>query len=331
MPSESTSSTAAAYDQLKNGVVIVTPGSRDTIRLEGNDRATFLHSFCTNDIKVLAAGDMCEAFFCNVQGKTIGHGYVLCRENDLIVDLPESQASRLLPHLDRYLIREDVQLHDESGQWQHVIVAGNDARQWVHRHLEACPERGRHVPFTVVGLTGIAMSRDWLSADAYTLMVQRTSSQAPSDVFEAFAAVGELHILEAGVELFEVLRVEQATPLFGRDISDDNLPQEVDRDAKAISFRKGCYLGQETVARLDALGHVNRKLCRLVFDTAELPVPGTALMQGEKQVGTITSAVHSPAYGAIGLGYVRRECFAAGTLLSSEHGHVRVADRFGSN
>jgi folate-binding protein YgfZ len=175
------------------------------------------------------------------------------------------------------------------------------------------------------------MSRDWLSADAYTLIVQRPSSLTTSELITEFAADCDERLPEAGVELFEVLRVEHATPLFGRDISDDNLPQDVDRDAQAISFRKGCYLGQETVARLDALGHVNRKLCRLVFDTAELPVPGTALMQGEKQVGTITSAVHSPAYGAIGLGYVRRECFAAGTLLSSEHGHVRVADRFGSN
>ena len=107
--------------------------------------------------------------------------------------------------------------------------------------------------------------------------------------------------------------------------SEENLPQELARDRWAISFNKGCYLGQETVARLDALGHVNQELRRLRFSGDIAPEPGLALTADDKPAGRVTSSVWSPAaQGPVALGYVRRNWLAAGTKLQSARGEATV-------
>ena len=116
---------------------------------------------------------------------------------------------------------------------------------------------------------------------------------------------------------------------YGQDISTENLPQEVDRDQHAISFTKGCYLGQETVARIDALGHVNRLLKSLSWDDAsELPPVAMPLQCEGKTVGQVTSVCWGSAAGkAVGLGYVRREHSSEGTELDTDLGPARVIPR----
>src|SRR5262249_26957999 len=131
---------------------------------------------------------------------------------------------------------------------------------------------------------------------------------------------------------FESLRIAAGTPVFGKDVGPDNLPQEVGRDARAISFVKGCYLGQETVARIDALGHVNKILTSLRFESDRVPPSGTAMEAEGKVIGSVTSSAPSPADGKpIGLGYVRvafaepeKEMTA---VLGDERVVVRVTSR----
>jgi hypothetical protein len=129
-----------------------------------------------------------------------------------------------------------------------------------------------------------------------------------------------------GAEAFEMTRIEAGTPEYGRDLSDANLPQELARDARAISFTKGCYIGQETVARLDAMGHVNRTLCGVCFAAAEIPLVGTEF-HGEagKSLGQVTSAAFSPRLGApLALAYVRRGTNTPGSRLESSLGAAEV-------
>ncbi len=113
------------------------------------------------------------------------------------------------------------------------------------------------------------------------------------------------------------MRIEAGTPVFGRDVTEKNLPQEFARDDRAISFVKGCYLGQETVARIDAVGHVNQILKGLAFEPGTAcPAPGSALESDGKRVGTITSAVDSPWRAhPVALGLIRTGHAAAGTVL----------------
>jgi folate-binding protein YgfZ len=157
-----------------------------------------------------------------------------------------------------------------------------------------------------------------------TLVGRKTD--APS-VAARLRTLGEpLGLVEVDPELSDVLRVEAGTPCFGRDVTAENLPQEVGRDQRAISFVKGCYLGQETVARIDALGHVNKLLKGLKFLTpgAATTADATLMLDG-KTVGKITSAALSPAWGVpVALGYVRLAHAEAGTeLLCMEEGEPR--------
>ena len=94
--------------------------------LTGADRQTFLNNFCTNDVKRLAPGDSCEAFFTNVKGKILGHGLVTCRDDELVFITVPGQAAKLIEHLDRYVIREDVQLRDTTAERAYLLIAGGD-------------------------------------------------------------------------------------------------------------------------------------------------------------------------------------------------------------
>ncbi len=134
-------------------------------------------------------------------------------------------------------------------------------------------------------------------------------------------SIAAKHVRLADDAVIESLRLEAGTPLYGVDISVENLPQEIARDTQAINFKKGCYLGQETVARIDALGHVNKLLLLVKFPaSAAIPV-GTELLAGDKVVGRVTSAAWSPQHQAmLALGYVRRELAKRGTRVESSAG-----------
>jgi hypothetical protein len=128
-----------------------------------------------------------------------------------------------------------------------------------------------------------------------------------------------------GEAAFHTLRIEAGVPLFGVDFDEQNFPQEVGRDREAISFTKGCYLGQETVARIDALGHVNNRLIGVHFFGSQVPEPGMELLHEGKKVGQITSAAFSRRlYGPLALAMVRREANSPGTRLESSIGKCEV-------
>jgi folate-binding protein YgfZ len=131
--------------------------------------------------------------------------------------------------------------------------------------------------------------------------------------------------IRCGPAAVDTARLECGTPLFGIDVTDDNLPQEVNRDALAISFTKGCYLGQETVARIDAVGHVNRLLVGLRFSGSAIPAAGAPLLATGQPIGHVTSAAWSPRLNApLALAYVRRNSAKPGTQLSSDSASAEV-------
>jgi folate-binding protein YgfZ len=141
-------------------------------------------------------------------------------------------------------------------------------------------------------------------------------------------SIGTFHsidVIHCDPQIAEIVRVESGVPMYGRDITDENLPQEVNRNAQAISFTKGCYLGQETVARIDALGHVNKLLVGLKISGATVPTAGTELTAQGKVVGHVTSAVFSPRLNApLALGYVRTGNNEVGNRVESPLGSAEV-------
>src|SRR5262245_4374605 len=128
MIAEPTPLTFTQYLFLRNGCGIVDLRSWSSVTLTGADRQSFLNNFSTNDVKKLKPGQSCEAFFCNVKGKIIGHGVITCRANELVVVGASGQGSSLASHLNRYVIREDVQVRDTTAERRYLLVAGTAAR-----------------------------------------------------------------------------------------------------------------------------------------------------------------------------------------------------------
>lgn len=267
-----------------------------TITVAGADAGAFLQNLCTNDVKALGVGDACEAFFTDVKGRVLAAAIVCRSDAGFHVVVTSPRAAELSEHLDRYHIREDVRLTLED---EHT-----------------CQLEFGETPPDDVSQAGWSFPVPALGADA-RMVLGDFAALATRRVHDG--------VEELSPEAFEQLRVEHALPLDHVDVNEKNLPQEVNRDDLAINFTKGCYLGQETVARIDALGHVNRRLLSLKLDGADPPPPGAPLRAGDKEVGVVTSACRSQRAGApLALAYVRRGHDEAGGQLQSDYGTATI-------
>jgi folate-binding protein YgfZ len=311
----------AQYAALTQAVALVDLTGRTQIELAGADRVRFLHNLCTNEIRKLAVGAGCEAFLTSVQGKTLAHVFVFAGPETLVVDTVAGQAEAILKHLDHYLVSEQVTLTDRSDEWGEVLVAGPAAAELL-ASLCGAELPGELLAHRSVALAGRPASLRRAEITAGGGFLVSAARDAVTTIVDAIVAAGAIPCAMAA---FDAARIEHGFPLFGQDITPANLPQEVGRDRQAISFVKGCYLGQETVARIDALGHVNKLLVGLRFAGPGAPEAGLKVQNGQTDVGHVTSVAYSPRFqAAIGLGYVRRGHEASGTKLSSAAGEVEV-------
>jgi tRNA-modifying protein YgfZ len=265
---------------------------RSLIEMSGADRVRFLHSFCTNDIKRLSAGHGGEAFITSVKGKVLGHVWIDATENALWLDADPGSAERLVPHLERYVINEDVQIADRTADFGELRVVGPEAASRLGR-LGIDVAALKNLDHTAGALAGILARVRRADVGPHPGFAVVVPHQRLADCWERLRDAG---FRPAGSEVWTALRIEAGLPVFGVDISDDNLAQEVGRTKTAISFTKGCYLGQEPIARLDAMGHVNRELRSLWLAEGPVPQPGARLFSDEAAttgVGTITSSALS--------------------------------------
>ena len=228
---------------------------RTVVELTGSDRVQFLHSFCTNDVKRLSAGQGCEAFVTNVKGRVVGHIWVDVADSSLWLDADPGSAERLVPHLERYVINEDVAIADRSADWGALLVTGPEAAgDWHRLGIDvAALANLDHLGFDLFGTPARVRRFDVGLHRGYAFIAQRNR------LADWWTRLCEAGIRPAGSAVWTALRIEAGLPVCGVDITDDNLVQEVGRTQTAVSFTKGCYLGQEPIARLDAMGHVNRE------------------------------------------------------------------------
>jgi tRNA-modifying protein YgfZ len=325
MPTLDTSTVPPGYRALVEATGVVDLTGRTQLELSGADRAAFLHNFCTNNVRDLTPGGGAEAFILDAKGHVLGHVFLFVAPDSIVLDTVPGQSERLAGHLDRYIIRENVEIHDRTAEWGVLLVAGPRSAALLESLALTVPrERLDHSQSTLAGAAVYLRRTDLVGPDSWLLACSR------SDVQSVLAALSGAGAIAADIDVFEMARLEAGTPLYERDITDKNLPQEVNRDARAISFTKGCYLGQETVARIDALGHVNRVLVGLRFAGQERPAIGTELQAAETSpagpaVGMLTSAAYSPRLNsALALGYLRRGHTQAGTKLISPTGPAEV-------
>ncbi len=309
------------YNAFTAAAAFADVGTRTQIEIAGDDRAKFLHNYCTADIESLQPNTGTEAFITSVKGKTLGHVYVYCGDDSLVIETVPGQVETLLPHLERYTLASDVQIHNVTEGWSFLHVGGPEAAVKLNAAAELeLPDA--YLAFTTgaIGDVEFAIGRgSAVSPEGLTICCRS------DDLTSLRGALTGAGLQSCGSDVLEVLRIEAGTPVFGRDITDDNLPQEVNRDARALNLTKGCYLGQETVARLDALGHVNKLLVGVNFDGETVPADGTDLLAGGKVVGKVTSAVFSLGLGApLALAYVRTGHCEVGSQLDWAEGNAEV-------
>jgi folate-binding protein YgfZ len=296
-----------------DGCGFVPLSDSSVIEFRGDDRDRFLHNFCTADVKALAVNKTCEAFFLNPKGKTIAHGFISKLPDALLVWTIDAKANELIEFLDRYLLSEKVEIELQTEKWNKYFLAGKDASPTVQKVFGNTVQQGANLQSTTP-LESIVAGLEAAGQGFLVLVIDGES-------FEA--AVVEAGATKCSIEALSSIRLEQKTPWSGIEIDESNLPQEIGRDQQAISFEKGCYLGQETVARLDAMGHVNQRMVGFQFSTDSSIKPGDAFEFEGKTIGRVTSVAWSPKHKTnIGLGFVRRKFSKPGTEI--QHGEEVV-------
>jgi folate-binding protein YgfZ len=304
------------YHELRHAALLLDRSEHGRGIAEGAKVRETLTGLVTNDVLALEPGHGLHAAALTAKGKVIADVRIFCLANDrLWLDIAPRSTTAWWDMVKKYVNPRLAKLRDEAATWRHLTIAGPDARGVVAEVtglsleiLEAVPPDGiREVslprPILVARNTEIGL-------EAWDLWVNE------ADAADMRAKANAAGAVSGGLIAWEIARVEHGRPEFGLDMNEDTIPQEANLDDwNAISYTKGCYTGQETVARVHFRGHVNRHLRGLRFEAANGLGPGAELFDAEgKEVGDVRSSVLSPRLGPIALGMVRRE-IAVGAVL----------------
>jgi folate-binding protein YgfZ len=303
---------------------------RGRICLAGGDRLRFLHGQVTNDVKRLRAGEGCYAALVTAKGKMESDLNIFCLADELLLDFEPELTEKISQRLEKFMVADDVQLVDAAPHYGLLSVQGPKAAGVVRAlsWFGVPPSGGAGTELPVTPLASIKISHPTLgeiyltnharlAATGFDLFIPNASLAAIAD--QLITAAGHIGGRACGWRAFETARIEAGIPRFGADMDETNLPLECGIESRAVSYRKGCYIGQEIINRVHSFGHVTRELrgLRLAGDLKSLPQRHDKLFHGGKEVGHVTSAVKSPALNAsIALGYVRREANQIGTELT---------------
>ncbi len=261
---------------------------RTKLRLTGADRVRFLNGQVSNDVRLARAGEAMLACVMTIKGKMCADIWIHVTPDALLIDAEAELRESLPPRLERYLIADDVTLEDvtETLALIHVVAP-------------------QLLPSGKAGDRAARFNRE--GTDIFAPMAERAALRTALNGGE----------WDAGAS--EIVRIGEGIPRWGSELGEDTIPVEAGLETKAISYSKGCYIGQEVISRIKSVGHVNRHLVRL--RSASALTPGARVRSAEgKEIGTITSAVSTSAGAWLALGYVRRGNEQAGTQLGLESG-----------
>ncbi len=309
----------AEYRALTEACALSGRADRGAVRVAGERRAEMLNGLLTNRVTELGGAGR-HAMLLTAKGRVLSDLRVFPGADHLLLDVPRRGLDNLLAAFKKYLPPIYATFEDVSEELVQLGIYGPQSVAAASRALGA-ELPAEHLGLKILEREGaplFVIRNRWLAGDGVEVITLRDAAPRLAETLRS--AVDQASGRLVGSRVLEVARVESGIPDYGIDVSEDNLPQETSLEEVAISYDKGCYLGQEVVARIHFRGHVNRHLWSLKFDD-EPPPAGARLHDGDKEVGTVTSALTSPEYGAIGLGYVRREVEPPAKLRWS-HGAV---------
>ena len=310
----------AEHAALWTSVGVLDLSCRSRLCLLGTDRVKFLHGQVTNEVNQLPLRRGCYAFLVNAKGRIQSDLNIHRLENELLLDFEPGMTAAVTQRLDQYIIADDVQIVDVAPHYGLLSAQGPRAREVLMRlglklDLPAPEMAVAHTKLPEGGDVYV-IQQPRLRTAGFDLHVPAASLGM---VFgKLVAAAKQAGGRACGWQALETARIEAGVPRFGQDMDETHLAPEAGVTDRAISYSKGCYIGQEVIARVRTYGQVTRELrgLRLADDLPALPARGDKLLKDGKEVGHVTSAVHSPRFHApIALGYVRKETNAPGSQI----------------
>jgi folate-binding protein YgfZ len=302
------------YDAVTGGCGLFDRSERGKLALTGDGAKTFLHGQVSNDVEALEPGHGAYAAFLTPRGKMLGDLRILDTGDELLLDTERSALQELFNMIRRFSIGYDVELHKRTLQRGLLSLIGPGAETIVEGAGALGPAEHDHAALVIHGVAVRAIRTD-VGVD---LLCDGEDTAALA------VALTEAGAIPVSASTAEIRRVETGRPRYGVDLDDSVIPQEAGLNERAVSFTKGCYVGQETVARLFYRGKPNRRLCGL---RCSEPAPlGSELSLDGRVVGTVSSAVVSPRLGPLALALVRREApFGATVTLSDPAGGLALS------
>jgi folate-binding protein YgfZ len=314
------------YRTIAKGAAWLDASTRGRLRFEGPDAASFLHALVTNDVTGIPAGRGAYAAWLTPQGRMITDLRLLRDAGKVMAEVPEGLASALASRFDQLIFSEDVRVFDDSAVTRQIVVFGGHAARVVDEvvsQIGTCATDAASLPLLghchsgelrVVRMDHVALPNYsiWMPEDRWDRIVSALHNQG---------AVEDT----ATAAMFEALRIESGRPLFGVDMSTDTIPLEAGLLDRAISMTKGCYVGQEVIVRIlhRGGGRVVKQLVKLAANPGVTAVPdaGTSVLDGDREVGKVTSAAMGPSTGQVmALAYVHRDSAEVHRRLALESG-----------
>lgn len=300
------------YAAVRSVAGLIDLSHRAMLQFTGPDRLSFLQGLLSNDLRQLRMFEGQAAALLTQQGKVVADVRVLCAMNSFYLDCWEPLKEKVLGHVNRYLVADEVEIEDPNEQWKILSLQGPKAAATLHEILKGAELPGRPHQHAMIRFDGdlvCVVHADSYGSSGYDIMVQTKQLE------KLALRLSDRGATWVGEQAQNILRVEAGRPRYGVDFDEDHLLLEVGLD-NAVSFTKGCYLGQEVVERIRSRGHVNRKLCGLRLESQAAASAGATITVAGKEIGKITSSVLSPALGcAIALGYLQRDFWQPGTAV----------------
>ena len=316
------------YHNAEQNAVSVDLNDRAYIDVKGADARKFLNGILTNNIQALNGDTGCYACLCTPKGKMIADLYCYSCGGFFGIDYSAQLKPIILETLKKYIVFQKVELIDQSEKWGALGVIGPKSRETLSRKFSKLPEKNFEYGYAewegfklwIIckerwGLPGFEL---WTNREHLPLLCNLPAGRQGRGL-----GGGRLGLPVLDKETAEILRIESATPLFGIDMDENTIPQEAGL-YNALSFTKGCYVGQETIARLEHRGHVGKKWVQLKMEGDIVPKPGEKIFSvAGEEIGYITSACFSPKFGIpLALGYIR--------YASLDQKQVKVGNQNGS-
>lgn len=279
------------------GVGMIDLSARGRISVSGSEAVMFLNGLITNDMKTLGENRWMSAAFPNVQGRLLAAVRVIRRANDFLIDTESATREKVLKLIERFTLAGDFKVADLTDELRHISLQGRRASQLVEK---------------VFGVKDLPRDGVWQNENVTIVRATHTGEDG-FDVMGVTPALGAAPVSE---RVGEILRIEAGIARYGRDMDESNVVTETNLD-DAVSYTKGCYLGQEIIVRIKHRGHVAKKLTGLRFETDQIIEAGSVIKStDDKEIGRVTSATFSPKLQTtVGLGYVRYEHLAPGSAI----------------